>query len=174
MKLITDVATSVASMFAAGTLFWGVYRYRKDQISKRKDTIFPLIHEFDDDLTMELAKKILDSFKLRDKYWQHATDEEDYYQITNLDIFRHHDEKSITDTGEIEIRKSFDALLDFFGKLGYLLDVGLINEKEINYFRYYIEKAANSEAVGRYVSNYNFKLYEQLLGDLNLTQKKLQ
>ena len=40
----------------------------------------------------------------------------------------------------MQIRKGFDELLDFFGKIGYLLDRGIIMLDEIKYFEYYLKK----------------------------------
>ena len=37
----------------------------------------------------------------------------------------------IADKGENEIREHFDVLLDFFGKLGYLLDIKVISKRSI-------------------------------------------
>ncbi|MGI0082157.1 MAG: hypothetical protein ACREAF_00565 [Nitrosopumilaceae archaeon] len=167
----TSVALVTIIVTVFGTLF-GIYQYNKDQINRRKDTLMPLTSEFDDDANeMRIAKDLLDNYKFPKGYWDNPLVEYDWYEISNLEIFRHHEKKTIDDAGEQKIRESFDALLDFFGKVGYLLDVGLIKKKEIEYFRYYLDKTIDSEGVGLYVSNYEFPLYLNLLDKLNYKQK---
>ena len=70
-----------------------------------------------------------------------------------------------------KIRFSFDKLLDFFSKLEYLLSIGLLTDKEIDYFRYYIDKAGRNEAVVNYVIAYNFPLHRRLHPKLDSTQR---
>lgn len=168
-----DVLTIITIVITAGATIFGVYQYRKDRHIRRKDTLLPLTEIFDGDVAekLQLAKNLLEDFKY---YQPNENDELEEYSLKNLDIFIHHNEKAdgITDPNKMEIRASFDALLNFFGKLGYLLEMGLIKENEIDYFRDYIEKAANSEAIGKYIENYDFPLYEKLLAKLNLKQKK--
>lgn len=169
---ITDIITAVASVFAAGAVGTGVYQYKKDQIHRRKETLFLLIDEFDDgEHKMTIAKALLDGFKYKRGYWENPTTiKYEYYGMDVPEIFRHHYPDPIYDDGEMKIRDSFDSILDFFGKLGYLLEVGLLKKNEIQYFEYHIKKAAMSENVGNYVSNYNFPLYLKLLTHLGLEQ----
>lgn len=169
---VTDIVTSISSAFAAGAVLFGVYQYKKDLKSKRKDIIFPLMQEFDNSQSTEIAKKMLDGFIFRYPEWEHSLEEPPYYKIENTKIFRYHDAEKVEDEGEKATRTSFDALLDFFGKLGYLVKMGLISKKEVEYFKYYINKSADSEAIGFYLSNYDFPLYNKLLEELGLTQKK--
>jgi hypothetical protein len=74
---------------------------------------------------------------------------------------------NIIDQKEIEIRDSFSALLDFFGKLGYLLDRGLVKKEELRYFEYYIIKAREDDAVKKFAEEYHFDLYRDLLRKLD-------
>lgn len=167
LELIINLLVAIVGLSGVIGAFIGIREYREGRIVKRKEILFPLIEEFDDETKlMDIAKNMLDGFKFRNKGWEHPID---YYGIENLKIFRHHkNDGGIDDIGEIDIRNGFDALLDFFGKLGYLLTVKLINEQEMEYFRYYIEAAAKSQAVKVYTSNYNFKLYENLLEQLGI------
>jgi hypothetical protein len=64
---------------------------------------------------------------------------------------------------EIVIRTIFDALLNFFGKLGYLIDTGIITKKELGYFLYYIEKAKDNWALIHYAKNLDYELFAILL-----------
>ena len=73
---------------------------------------------------------------------------------------------NITDAKEQEIRDSFSALLDFFGKLGYLMNRGLVKREELQYFEYYINKAKNDAAVQKFADYYDFDLYKDLLRNL--------
>ncbi|NOJ27041.1 MAG: hypothetical protein DA330_03405 [Nitrososphaera sp.] len=73
---------------------------------------------------------------------------------------------NITDAKEQEIRDSFSVLLDFFGKLGYLMNRGLVKREELQYFEYYINKAKDDAAVQKFADYYNFDLYKDLLRNL--------
>ena len=77
-----------------------------------------------------------------------------------------HTPGNIIDAKEIEIRDSFSTLLDFFGKLGYLLDRRLIKKEELHYFEYYIMKAREDDAVKKFAHDYHFDLYLELLRKL--------
>ena len=152
------------------TFIWGVYEYRKNRILKRQEILFVLIQEFDKDLDtqpnkMKDAKTLLDDFNIPkyDKSYKHENLKE---------ILRYHGKRedddydldgNVDDAGEIEIRASFDELLNYFGKLGYLLDRGLIKKDEIRYFEYYIKKAVKNEAVMRYARLYEFENFALLL-----------
>jgi hypothetical protein len=171
----SDILTTISVIIAIVVAWFSFFQYKKDQMIRRKDTLLPLISEFDDEAkNMKLAKELLDGFKYTvGLTWKFVTVEYSNYTINEKHIFRLHDDSRelITDEGEIEIRRSFDALLDFFGKLGYLLEIGLLKDKEIAYFRYYIEKAKDSESIGLYLSNYDFKLYLDLLAKLHYEQR---
>jgi hypothetical protein len=82
-------------------------------------------------------------------------------------ILRDHKIMDIYAEGEMKVRSSFDAFLDFSSKLEYLKSIGLMSENELNYFRYFIDKAASSTAVIYYVRIYNFPLYGELDTRLN-------
>ena len=83
-----------------------------------KDVILPLIKELDESKEMMYAKNILYEYYIKpEQCWKYP---DDYYNIRNLSlILRYHEPKVIIDPGEAAIRKSFDALLDFFTKLEY-------------------------------------------------------
>ena len=170
---------SLITWFVGGsgivTFIWGVYEYRKNRILKRQEILFDLIKEFDKDLDtqpnkMKYAKDLLDDFTI-------LVDDKPYHSSELKEILRYHgyragddyepiDSKKIDDHGEIEIRASFDELLNYFGKLGYLLDRGLIKKGEIRYFEYYIKRAVKNEAVMRYSRLYEFENFALLLSKM--------
>lgn len=146
-------------------LFWGIYEYRQSQKLRRQQTLFEIVKEFEKPGNITYAKKLLDSFTLEPREgWKLAKTNKDYYGPSKLSsILRDHNERSVEDVGELKIRESFDALLDFFGKLEYLLQMGLIKEKELLYFKYYIQSAAINQDVANYVRNYEFGLFALLV-----------
>jgi hypothetical protein len=90
-----------------------------------------------------------------------------YYHKSNLlVILRDHNAIPINDDGEIAIRASFDALLDFFVKLEYLLSIKVIKKGEIEYFKYYIDKTADEPPVIEYINKYEFLLRGKLHDNL--------
>ena len=108
-----------------------------------------------------------------------------YYHKNKLaEILRDHSKHDVTDPGEIAIRSSFDALLDFLGKIGYLLKVGLLKKEEILYFHYYISKIINDvsnaedgsgdNAIIYYCRIYQFELFAVLLKELNQLPRSLE
>lgn len=108
-----------------------------------------------------------------------------YYSKGHLDhILRGHFDSEITDTGELKIRDSFDSFLEFYGKLGYLLHVGLIQQKELSFFDYFerifrndiptIQNESNDNAVIHYVKVYEFRLFTLLLYELNRLPESLK
>jgi hypothetical protein len=161
------ISTIIGAAAGLGGLFWGLYTYRKEPLLKRKDVLFPLIKELDESKEIMYAKKILDDINIKpEQCWIYPND---YYNKENLErILRYHEPKGIIDPGEYAIRMSFDALLDFFCKLEYLRKIKLIKPEEIDYFKYYINKAAAEPSVIRYVSKYNFPLYGILDKDLRI------
>src|SRR5262249_8381706 len=125
-----------------------------------------LIFQFDRSQEMFYAKQILDGFIPPVEHdWVYP---KEHYNIGHLDdILRDHKVRSITDPGEITIRKSFDELLDFFAKLEYLFSIDLLTAHQLEYFRYYINKASNEDAVVNYVKTYSFPLHGKLDNRLN-------
>lgn len=155
---LSGIGTLLATAFGIGGLFWGIYTYRGSQTLKRQQILFPLIKEFDKSNEMSIAKALLDNYYVTPrKGWKL---ERYYYHRKHLDdILSMH---AVDDPGEAAIRKSFDTLLDFFCKLEYLLDINLITPKEIDYFSYYIDQAADEPSVIKYIIDYKFPLRGKL------------
>lgn len=175
------------------TFVWGIYEYRKNRILKRQEALFDLIRGFDkrdngESNKMNLAKMMLDDFTVDEKTYSewdgHRKEGLGHYSIRNAErILRYHGQISkhddnfysidrgvnidspIFDYGEIQIRMSFDELLNFFGKLGYLLDRDIIKNEELKYFEYYIKKTIRNKAVMRYARLYEFENFALLLSE---------
>lgn len=163
------IAAIIPTIGGIVTGLWAIRRYNQDKIAKRKDIVFPLIEEFDKSKEMEFAKKILDEKPIIidllkcPKY---------YNEQTLKTLLRYHSPDDEFDFEAKKIRKSFDALLNFFCKLDYLRSIDLVKEKEIDYFRFYIDKAARNPAVLCYIRQYRFPLYGKLHYKLNIESEK--
>src|SRR5215831_7017063 len=123
------ITTLIPTAAGIGGLIRGVYTYKESQILKRQEILIPLLKEFESD-SMYYAKAILDDVsispdKMLEKHSKEKWENEsDYYSKSHLEtILRNHKSAKITDYGEADVRESFDALLLFFAKLEYLLDV---------------------------------------------------
>ena len=128
---------------------------------------------------MEIAKRILDDFTdIKKKFFEGKIfvaelKGDEYYTIKNLhDILRDDTIAPKFDEGEDEIRDGFDSLLAFFGKLEYLLRIGLIRRTDLSYFQYYIDKASGNKDVREYAKLYNFQLNGMLDSRLNRGNKE--
>jgi hypothetical protein len=107
---------------------------------------------------MEYAKRILDSRNLiPEQGWKYPLG---YYNKYNLAIIlRPNPQNGINDLGEVAIRHSVDAFLDFFCKLEYLLNINLVKAEEIEYFTYYVDIAAWDAPIVKYATRYKFPLH---------------
>jgi hypothetical protein len=154
-NLYSLIATIIGTAVGIAGFGWGIYKHKEEQNFKRKNVIFPLIEEFDKSIEMKYAKMILDNKIIPpETNWKH---EREYYRKENLkDTLKYYEKRPDIEPGEDAIRRSFDALLKFFYKLEYLLDIKQIKPKEIIYFRYFIDKVANEKIVMEYKEKYNF------------------
>lgn len=156
-NLIIDIISIIVGI--AGFIF-GLTKFEENKKIKRQEIIFPLIKEFEISKKLKIAKLLLDGFHLdpndinfpEGQKWERKEFDKNvggYYNKNNLELIlrvpNYYDK--ITDPGEIDIRSSFDSLLDFFGKVGYLIYIKIITEKEIIYFQYYIDKIRNNKEV---------------------------
>jgi hypothetical protein len=169
--LIVNILTAAGAIGTAifGSVM-GIRSYRQSQEIKKKDVmkeiLFPLMEEFDDkDEKMREAKYILDDVPIT------FGDKEQYYDEAKLLLtLRDHRDTTINvpwSYGDGIIRSSFDSFLDFLVKIEYLYSIGMLSEKELAYFKYYIDKAANNKAVVNYVKTYAFPLHGNLHSALN-------
>jgi hypothetical protein len=160
---LSNYVTMAVGIFGIVGIFIGLYQYREDRVQRRKTTVLELVKEFEDKVELTYAIDCLDEFYVDpEKDWDNQNDR--YYGNENLPaILRDHRKQPVTDKGEIAIRKSFDYLLGFFGKVGYLRDIGLIEDKELEFFKYYLKKAADNPAVESYTKVYEVPLYSKLV-----------
>lgn len=160
--IISIVSTAVA---VVGGVF-GVVTYSKNQTLKRQEIILPLMREFDTNETLEMARQILDGFPVvvegpGQLHREFSTDKLSTY-------LRDDKQNKVTDPAEINLRDSFTALLDFFCKLGYLMDIDAITRRDLGYFEYYVSEASKDPGISTYTKLYKFELYAVLLDKMDL------
>ena len=161
-SILTPWAAIVATLGAIVTAIVGLRTYNQGQILKKKDIqkdiVFPLISEFDKpEGELQRAKLILDDVPLEFDPNEPSV----FYTKEKLLVSLQDHNKPIRGFDKVKdalVRGSFDRLLDFFSKLSYLKDIGLLEDREIDYFPYYIDKAANNEAVINYIKTYHSSL----------------
>jgi len=152
---------AIAGLSGVAGLFWGIYQYRENRLQNRKETLFELIHEFDNSEKMFYAKKILDGFIYNNI--PESKKEQGYFNRKNLvQILRNHQNEGVYDKGEILVRASFDGLLDFFDKLGYLYVNKLLKKSELSYFSYYINRARKYDGVVQFSKLYEFRWHSEI------------
>jgi hypothetical protein len=169
------VATATAAA-ALGGVLWGVYEYSKARITARQQVLFEVIKEFNQSDQMKIAKDILGYGNVRKenkkKNWEQP---DSYYSKDHLaQILRYippGTPGTEVEQGEKDIRDSFDALIVFLGKIGYLLMVGAITQDETVYFRYYMQKIQDDPNVREYTEKYDFPLYMILLDKLRKSRR---
>jgi|SRR5919112_6715034 hypothetical protein len=164
LKMLFD---SIVPIIGIGGFIWGIFTYNKAQNVKKAEIIFPLIKEFDECRTMDYAKDILDEkiITIRSDHFPYTFTRYDQSDLKYL--LRNHQEGDIEEK-ESKVRKSFDSLLDFFCKLDYLLEIKLIEKREILYFRYYVDKVVNDVYVIKYIDIYKFPLHGNLHESLEI------
>jgi hypothetical protein len=149
---------------------FGIITYSKNQTLKRQEIILPLMEEFDTNETLNIARTILDGFP----FIVDGPEQREFGFDKLSDYLRDPSQLPVNDISEINLRNSFTALLDFFGKLGYLMDIGAITRRDLGYFEYYINKASNNPAIIIYTRIYKFELYAVLLDKMNLIPSTLK
>jgi hypothetical protein len=168
---IAEYATVVTTGIAAAGVLWGVYQYRKGQIMTRQKVLFEAIKEFNESKELQIAKDILGyGYVRRPKENKKENDQ------TDLKTILRYPKKDtpfvpVTDPAEIDIRNSFDALIVFLGKIGYMLMVGVITRNEALYFRYYIGKIQDDDNVRNYTKENQFPLYKILLDEFKKSHR---
>lgn len=65
------------------------------------------------------------------------------------------------DPEAIEIKKGLNALLRFLSRIEYLLNIGVINESEIEYFQYLAIEAIRNPAIIKFAKS-DFPLYSKM------------
>jgi hypothetical protein len=157
--IIISIVTTIVGIIGGG---FGIITYFQNQTLKRQEIILPQMKEFDECKDLTIAKLLLDDFVFP------AEDGKEYSKDNLAEVLRDHKIREV-EGSEIDVRGSFDALLNFFGKLGYLIDIGVITRIELGYFRYYIDKAFDQSSVKNYAVTYEFELFAVLLDKMGMT-----
>jgi hypothetical protein len=136
--------------------FAGRKEYIRNQKLKRAEFLDKLISEFLAPET-EIARKMLDDYVyVKKENRNKAPQEQKNLAIPLSTYLRNHLMEPIGMPDEIDVRNSFDKLLDFFTKLSYYLNNKLISPRELTYFKYYIEKIKDKQEVIKYISAYYY------------------
>jgi hypothetical protein len=172
-----DTPTIIGAATAAAgiaTILLGLRTYQQSQAIKKKDLIkdiiYPLMAENDKSKEIRLVEQILDDYNIpsQDPDSDRPYGRYDEQRLRSC-LVDHRTYTGSVEKGAGAIRSACDVYLDFLGKLEYLVSIGLISQKELGYFQYFIQKAANSVAVVNYVKIYNFPLHGLL--DRRLSSK---
>jgi hypothetical protein len=175
---ITDVLTVLVAI--AGVVF-GLHTFRRNsqdsQDLKRKevlaDFVIPLFDEFNTSPKMKIAKEILDlkAVKLEERQDKYGGE---FISYSNLDITLKVASMSNFSPKEVEVRDSFQAFLEFLSKLDYLVAQQIMMIEDTGLFRYYIDKAAENQAIVNAVRAYNYPLYGNVDKRLDCTKEVLR
>jgi hypothetical protein len=177
------IGTLVPTIVGAIGLFNAIKTYRDGQLLKRKDLLIPLIDEFDNSEDLFLAKAILDDFtcnvppsgtknKILESLFDMSIDDLEFYNRSNLKKFlRYHEDpgvEPVTNIKERAIRRSFDSIVYFFFKLQYLHKIGLLKEKELYYFKYYMRLPFQEGDIGiwNYIDKYKLQLDREFVNEV--------
>jgi hypothetical protein len=154
---MTEVELSlkvVGLIVAIVVAFKGVIEYSNSQKIKKFEILNKLIEEFEHKKT-ELARLILDEFSVEQG-------KEKVYKSDLRETLRNHKDKIIPYGIETEVRESFDKLLDFYSKLDYMIMLGLLKKRDLFYFRYFLKKIVEDEAIMNYVKIYGYSSISRL------------
>lgn len=81
-----------------------------------------------------------------------------YHRSNARHFLKKHNESPIMDKGEEEIRRSFDSVLRFLERFGYVdKNLGLTAE-ELGFFRAFVLKMADVDGIDEYIDHYKFNL----------------
>jgi len=153
IKFVITIGTAVGGTIV---FFKGLREYQANNRIKRAEFLEKLIAEFLD-AKSEIARGLLDDYVYVTKENREASPLKQMEEAIPLATFlRDHRVAPIRSLDEINVRKSFDNLFDFFTKLSYYLRQELISPKELSYFRYYLEKIEKKSEVIDYIKRYYY------------------
>jgi hypothetical protein len=160
--IIASIATSAVGIVGGWS---AVITSRKNQIIKRQEIVLPLIKEFEHDKFIRYAEALIYHIPVQ------IPVKGNLRKYTNKDLQRLlNGNKDLElyelDDDEITIRSTIDSLLNFFGKLAYLIDIHILTRQDIGYFRDYAEKAAADIAVMEFVKEFHYDLFLLLLDQI--------
>lgn len=182
-----DITAIIGTAIGLAGFGFGIFSYFRNELERRKQTIFPLIEEFNNDKKLFVAKSLLDNYSFNRKLLARLSPMQDF-NVRDMSpietesimaegnigeyvnppdlayVLRDHrsPNANVTAPEEIAIRMSFDYFLDFFVKLEYLLSMDLVKNSELEYFNYYIKKTTQCPILVSYMNNYEFPLKGKL------------
>jgi hypothetical protein len=178
---INDTFTLISTTVAIGAGLWGLYKgldeykesrkLREQELKekqrelalKRQEIIFPLIKEFEENQNLFYAKELIDGVSIEAEPKKGATKKT--YTGFDLDLLS---KSPPFNDDELFMRIIIDNFLNFFGKIGYLLDNNIITKKEISYFLYYIERVVKRQPVMTYAKNLEYELFGVFLDKIGM------
>jgi hypothetical protein len=156
--LMTSIATSAVGIIGGWS---AVSTYKRNQTLKRQEVLLPLMKEFDTDKNIFYAKELIDRVPVQIK-----DEKENFngnYTYDDLKRLLNEVKGKELDKDEITMRIVIDSLLNFFGKLAYLIEIKILTRQDIVYFEYYVRKATQSEAVMHFARRLEYELFLLLL-----------
>ncbi|UOQ64802.1 hypothetical protein [Hymenobacter volaticus] len=162
VKNLWEIVLNVCTLIGAGAAFcFSLYTWNKGNHAKRAEFLDTLLKEFNNNNTY-MARRLLDGFALT------APSHEQIILSNNL--LRDHRAKPVISSIEIEARESFDKFLEFFAKVEFYFDLGLITKNELRYFNYYLVKCAyeGEGCVLNYAVIYEYDALQRLLYVMNI------
>lgn len=142
LELTLKIGGAIGGLFL---FFRGYMEYRRANATKRAEFLEKMITEFNAP-EKKIALALLDDYGY---VGEHEGPREP------LGIYlRDHRQIPIVTMVEVDVRKSFDSLLDFYTRLSYYIQNDLMSSRELIYFRYYIEKVRDKPEILAYISYY--------------------
>lgn len=142
LELILKIGGAIGGLFL---FFRGFIEYRKANRTKRAEFLDKMINEFNAP-EKKVAIGLLDDFGYNGEHG--------FCAVRLDEVLRDHTKQPIANLVEVDCRKSFDALLDFYTRLSYYIQNDLMSSRELIYFRYYLEKVRDNPAVRAYIARY--------------------
>lgn len=180
--LTTAIGVVGTAIGVVGGIF-AIIERRTNQRLKHQEILFPLMTEFDMNKKIRYANTLIENIPIQLKHDNEIisgmpitlrySDNENKVLKYRSDylpflLVGHRSNTQDLNQDEFIVREIFDELLNFFGKLGYLIDKGLITKKDLNYFLYYIELAKDNWAVIHFARDYNYELFAILLDRMEI------
>lgn len=125
-----------------------------------------MIKEFDEKKNLYYAKQIIDGIPFKVEGNEDKTYTQNYLDSLKIPT-------PITDD-DLFIRIIIDNFLNFFGKLGYLLDNEINTKKDLSYFLYYIDKAIWIKPVMTYAMAADYELFDVFLDKIGMLPDHFQ
>lgn len=154
LELILKIGGAIGGLFL---FFRGYLEYRKSNRTKRAEFLEKMITEFNTP-DKKIALNLLDDYVYVKEEDRTIDPREQLAKAVPLAHYlRNHRQEPISGHDEVEVRRSFDHLLDFFTRLSYYIQNDLMTSRELIYFRYYIDKMQHKPEVRDYIRFYFYE-----------------